>query len=198
MSVDTQAGKDFVLAMQGLFGQTATQTKEFVENSITGATGALRTEILGEMNLKAGDVKALQNAMTAFYNAVDGADLEGEDGTINLSGTFTSIFAKIGLNESNIATLNTTVTNLESALNTKIADVKKAGEDLAVVVNNLKTTLQGAIDNLIERVTLLENRMTTVETKSQNNKDFIEGAQAQMATATTDVVANTKSVYGLA
>lgn len=197
MTAEKQAGTDFVVAMQSLFGQTVTQTKEFVEKSTTEKNDALRTEILAEMDLKAGDVTALKNAMDAFYNAVDGADLEGEDGTINLDGTFTSIFARIGLNEGQISTLSTTITNLESALNTKIANVKKAGEDLAIVVGNIKTTLQSAIDGLAERVSLLESRMTANEAVATGNKDWRQGATEQMGIAATEVVANTKAVYGL-
>ena len=186
MAINTETGAEFVSAMQIIFGKTAEQTKEFVEKSVTGANTALKTEILKEIDLKAGDITALQNAMDTFYTAVDKADIEGEDGVINLGGTFTSIFAKVGLNKAQIDTLTTTVTNLETSLNSKIDAIKKAGEDLAIVVTNIKTSVAGYLE-----------RLTAIELVGKNNKDFITGAMEQMATSGATIATATATTYGL-
>jgi formyltetrahydrofolate synthetase len=197
MAVDNPSGVGFVQAMTALFGETATETKEYVDKLVLEKTGDLKTELLAEIDLKEGDVTALQAAMKAFYDAVDAADAE-QDGEINLADTFTSIFAKIGLNESNLGKLTTTVANLETALNDRIDAIKKAGEDTVVALAQVKENLEASIASLVERVSSLELRMTATETVANGAYAFAEGLDTEMAGAATAVRDSVRGVYGLA
>ena len=196
MPVDKPSGIGFVQAMTALFGETAIETKEYVDKLVLEKTGTLKEELLKEIDLNEGDVTALQNAMKAFYDAVDAAD-SAKDGTTDLAGTFTSIFAKIGLNESNHNKLESVVSVLETTFNEKVSALKKAGEDIALVLSQVKANLENSITDLTKRVSDLELRMTANEKTANAAYTFAEGVSEGVSDASTSVKTTVRGVYGL-
>jgi len=194
---DINNSQEFIDALQLLFGENANLTKQYVEGVVDEDISALRTEIFDQINIKAGDLTALQNAMNTFYTAVDAADLEGEDGEIKIAESFTSIFSKIGINEANITTVTTLANNLQTALNTEVTNRTQQGTDLTTAIDTVKNNLLTGIGTINTDLATLTARVTTVEDVAGRNRTWITGVVDAMPQLKTDMIADVRVKLGL-